>query len=111
MLAVSGTSGSARTPSGKILLTLPVEAMHERYGADRIHLGHELGTFEQDDEHVRAHFLDGRRAEGSVLVGADGLRSRVRSKLLADGAGCTVRGVPTPRRADHVVRGRRAARG
>ncbi|MFA9445329.1 FAD-dependent monooxygenase [Egicoccus sp. AB-alg6-2] len=104
-LAVPGTTGSARTPSGKVLLTLPAESLHVRYGApttgvmraevqrrlaerfgtDRIHLGRELVGFEQEDEHVRARFLDGSDVEGSVLVGADGLRSTVRSKLLADG--------------------------
>jgi 2-polyprenyl-6-methoxyphenol hydroxylase-like FAD-dependent oxidoreductase len=104
-LAVRGTSGSARNPSGKVLLTLPEEALHVRYGApttgvmraevqqrladrfgaDRIHLGHELVGFDRCDEHVRAHFRDGRSVEGSVLVGTDGVRSTVRSELLADG--------------------------
>lgn len=104
-LAVGRTSGSARTPSGRILITLTEEALHVRYGApttgimrtelqlrlaehfglDRIHLGQELVGFDQDDDQVRAHFADGGTAEGTILVGADGLRSVVRSGLLGDG--------------------------
>lgn len=103
--AVAGTSGSARTSSGRVLLELPEELLHhrydapttgimraqlqrllaERFGLDRIHLGHEVDRFTQDGDGVRAHFRDGGSAEGSVLVGADGLRSTVRRGLLGDG--------------------------
>jgi 2-polyprenyl-6-methoxyphenol hydroxylase-like FAD-dependent oxidoreductase len=104
-LAVEGTSGSARSPSGRVLLELPEELMHvrydapttgimraqlqsllaERFGVDRIHLGAEFDRFEQDGASVRAHFRGGASVEGVVLVGADGLRSAVRRGLLRDG--------------------------
>lgn len=104
-LAVPRTSGSARTSSGRVLLELPEELLHrrydapttgimradlqrllsERFGPDRIHLGHEFERFEQHAGGVRAHFRDGTSTEGSVLVGADGLRSTVRHGLLGDG--------------------------
>jgi 2-polyprenyl-6-methoxyphenol hydroxylase-like FAD-dependent oxidoreductase len=104
-LAVAGTSGSARTPSGRVLLELPEELLHGRYGApttgimraqlqrllaeafgpDRLHLGREFVRFEPVEGGVRAHLRDGGSVEGSVLVGADGLRSAVRAGLLGDG--------------------------
>lgn len=49
--------------------------------ADRIRLGHELVTFEQSGSKVRVHFANGSTAEHDALIGADGLRSRVRSQL------------------------------
>ena len=47
-------------------------------------LGAELSRIEVLPDGVRAHFSDGRRAEGALLVGADGFRSAVRHLLLGD---------------------------
>ena len=47
-------------------------------------LGAELSRIKTLPDGVRAHFSDGRQAEGALLVGADGLRSAVRRLLLGD---------------------------
>jgi 2-polyprenyl-6-methoxyphenol hydroxylase-like FAD-dependent oxidoreductase len=58
-------------------------AVVERLGAARVHTGHRLAGFTQDEAGVTADFVDadGRpvaRATGHVLIGADGLHSAVR---------------------------------
>ena len=42
--------------------------------------------YEQQGEAVRAVLADGSKIEGSALIGADGLFSRVRAQLVGDGA-------------------------
>lgn len=61
-------------------------AVRERIGAAHIHTAHRLVDFEQDRGGVSAEFAhpEGRplgRWRGDVLVGADGIHSRVRAKL------------------------------
>jgi len=51
-------------------------------GAERVHTGAKLLDFDDDGREVTVRFADGREERGDVLVGADGLRSVVRSKLL-----------------------------
>lgn len=48
---------------------------------DAIRLGERVESFEQDPAGVTLHLQSGRRAEGTVLVGADGIHSRVRQGL------------------------------
>jgi 2-polyprenyl-6-methoxyphenol hydroxylase-like FAD-dependent oxidoreductase len=72
------------------LQMLLMDTVKERLGADRIHLGHALSSFEQSEDKVTAHFL--RRSdpekpcevpsiEGDLIVAADGINSAVRSLL------------------------------
>jgi 2-polyprenyl-6-methoxyphenol hydroxylase-like FAD-dependent oxidoreductase len=61
-------------------------AVRARLGESRIHTGHRLGSFRQDDAGVTAYFFDRNgshrhTAHGDVLVGADGIHSFVRETL------------------------------
>jgi 2-polyprenyl-6-methoxyphenol hydroxylase-like FAD-dependent oxidoreductase len=47
----------------------------------QIRLGRELTHLEQSVSAVRAHFSDGSVAEHDAVIGADGIRSRVRAQL------------------------------
>jgi 2-polyprenyl-6-methoxyphenol hydroxylase-like FAD-dependent oxidoreductase len=51
---------------------------------DTLHLGHECIGVEQDPDGVTAHFADGISARGTMLIGADGLHSAVRSYLVGE---------------------------
>ena len=46
-----------------------------------LRLGHRLEAIESPDRHPVAIFANGARAEGDLLIGADGLKSRVRALL------------------------------
>ena len=59
------------------LLSALLEALPE----DRVRLGHELCGIEQDESRVRLFFSNGSTAEHDVLIGADGIRSQVRTEL------------------------------
>ncbi|MFL6336060.1 MAG: FAD-dependent monooxygenase [Pyrinomonadaceae bacterium] len=61
---------------GALLRALPPES---------IHLGQTFAGFFAEGEEVRARFEDGTEVGCDVLVGADGLHSRVRAQLLGDG--------------------------
>jgi 2-polyprenyl-6-methoxyphenol hydroxylase-like FAD-dependent oxidoreductase len=50
-------------------------------GEGTLRLGTEVGAFEQDESGVRVLLADGSRESADILVGADGLRSRVRARL------------------------------
>jgi 2-polyprenyl-6-methoxyphenol hydroxylase-like FAD-dependent oxidoreductase len=58
--------------------------MFEELGTDVVTLGAEVVGFEQDDSGVTVKLADGREERGSVLLGADGIRSAVRRRLLGD---------------------------
>jgi 2-polyprenyl-6-methoxyphenol hydroxylase-like FAD-dependent oxidoreductase len=53
-----------------------------QFPAAQYHSGHSLERIEQRDETVIACFAGGQCAEGELLVGADGLHSTVRARLL-----------------------------
>lgn len=61
---------------GALLHELPPES---------VHLGKTFAGFDTHGEEARARFEDGTEVACDVLVGADGLHSRVRAQLLEDG--------------------------
>jgi 2-polyprenyl-6-methoxyphenol hydroxylase-like FAD-dependent oxidoreductase len=65
---------------------LLLAAVRARLGESRIHVGHRLGSFTQDEGGVTVYFFNRNgshcaTARGDVLVGADGIHSQVRSQL------------------------------
>ena len=63
------------------LLGLLHRAFARRLGEARLHPGHRVVAATQHDASVTAHIAGGRRAEGDVLVGADGIHSAIRAQL------------------------------
>ena len=62
------------------------QAVRARLGESRIHIGHRLGAFQQDEAGVTGYFFDRHgthraTAHGDVLIGADGIHSLVRETL------------------------------
>jgi 2-polyprenyl-6-methoxyphenol hydroxylase-like FAD-dependent oxidoreductase len=98
-------AGSVRRPDGKVVsradlaavgetVGAPVVAIHratlqhllfDALGADAVETGREVAAYEAGPDGVRIVFRDGGEAEGSLLLGADGLRSAVRARMLGDG--------------------------
>ena len=64
-----------------------LDAVRERLGADSVLTGHQLTGWEETPAGVRASFLHRRTgekrddAEGSLLIGADGIHSAVRARF------------------------------
>jgi len=58
--------------------------LRDAFPAGSYHRGLALRSFEQTSRSVTAHFIDGSTVEADVLVGADGLRSTVRQRLLPE---------------------------
>jgi len=62
------------------------QAVIERLGPEKVHTGCRLGSFTQDEGGVTAYFFDRsgahvRTVRGDVMIGADGIHSKVRETL------------------------------
>ncbi|MCT7378289.1 flavin-dependent oxidoreductase [Chelativorans salis] len=60
---------------------LLLDAVRERLGADAVETGKLVEGFSQTDDNVTVRFADGNTHEADLLIGADGLRSKVREQL------------------------------
>jgi 2-polyprenyl-6-methoxyphenol hydroxylase-like FAD-dependent oxidoreductase len=60
-------------------------AMRRALGPDVVRLGAECTALEQDEDAVTVRLVGGGVERGAVVIGADGLHSRVRTVLLHDG--------------------------
>lgn len=59
------------------------KALFSHFDAERYHLGHEVTSFDQDDEGVSLHLADhSRSVRCDLLVAADGISSTARARLL-----------------------------
>ena len=101
--SVRRISGSIMNPEGKGLFAVPGDEVTRQLGAvavllraelmallaqvidpGHIHLGWTCVGFEQDDTGVTAVFENGETAKGDLLIGADGLKSVVRTELFGE---------------------------
>ncbi|KAL5334406.1 hypothetical protein BJX70DRAFT_405460 [Aspergillus crustosus] len=57
-------------------------ALLEHVPKDSIHLGKKLKLAEASENGVTLHFKDGTSAQGDILIGADGLKSKVRQSFI-----------------------------
>jgi 2-polyprenyl-6-methoxyphenol hydroxylase-like FAD-dependent oxidoreductase len=60
------------------------DSLKDVFPTERYHAGMTLARIEQDDEKVTACFASGERMDADLLIGADGLRSTVRTQLLPE---------------------------
>ncbi|WP_224249887.1 FAD-dependent monooxygenase [Hyalangium gracile] len=61
------------------------EVLQEALGSESLTLGLKVVGFREEPEGIVVRISDGSEVRGALLVGADGLRSTVRSQLLNDG--------------------------
>jgi 2-polyprenyl-6-methoxyphenol hydroxylase-like FAD-dependent oxidoreductase len=98
--AVSGTSDHflVRAGSGRILMDIPLghfevpalctrradllDALISALPNVNVRLNHHFDFFERGKRGVALHFAGGISAEHDIVIGADGIRSRLRSQLL-----------------------------
>lgn len=99
---------SVRDARGRVLLRAPVQghdapalcayrpdlvaALHSALPAGSSCYGKALAAIEADGTRARLQFEDGTGAEADIVVGADGLRSTVRTYVTADAVGPVYRG-------------------
>ena len=80
---------------GRVIAELPMRQILTAWGRlyrllkdvfpeGNYHFNKSLERVEQDDGRVTAHFSDGTRATGDLLIGADGIRSTVRAQFLPE---------------------------
>ena len=84
LLSAIAAPGQQATPSLCIHRADLLALLASQVPPDRLHLGKCFENLKDAGSRVIVRFSDGEEAEGDVLVGADGLFSRVRSVLFGD---------------------------
>lgn len=69
------------------------DTVRERLGEDAVRLSHAGQGFAQDADGVELHFANGDKAQGDVILGADGIHSRIRAQLFPQEQGLKWNGV------------------
>jgi 2-polyprenyl-6-methoxyphenol hydroxylase-like FAD-dependent oxidoreductase len=83
-LASDGLTGGNGVTVGVMHRAELLAALISHLNPGRIHLDHECTGFTQDAMGVEAQFANRKSSNGDLLIGADGLRSVVRSQLFGD---------------------------
>ncbi len=93
-----------RTPDGQLIVEMPVHMQAERYGTysyllyrpelqrilyekldpNTVVLGKKFLQLEQDPEKITSFFEDGETLDSGLLIGADGVHSRVRQYVMEE---------------------------
>jgi 2-polyprenyl-6-methoxyphenol hydroxylase-like FAD-dependent oxidoreductase len=100
-LGTPASAGEIRSWRGHVLASIPAAELEKKIGTSSaavhradlqallvrevedgtLRVGTEVEAFEQDESGVRVLFADGGQESADILIGADGLRSRVRAGL------------------------------
>jgi FAD-dependent urate hydroxylase len=83
-LAVEELCREVGQPTVGLLRSELQQVLLKALGPGGVHLGAACTDFQVEGEGVRVTFADGRQVSGDCLIGADGLRSAVRQKLLPE---------------------------
>ncbi len=94
------TANAIRRWNGDVLSAIDAQILRQKYGAstvavhrvdfmhallaktgDCVRFGKRLARYEQDADGIHVTFDDGTQASGDMLIGADGIHSRVRSQM------------------------------
>jgi 2-polyprenyl-6-methoxyphenol hydroxylase-like FAD-dependent oxidoreductase len=97
---VAGIQGALRNPAGEAIMAIPSDEFARQVGGlvvlhraellallerqldpQQLHLGRECIGLERDARNVTVRFQNGETATGDVLIGADGVRSAIRTEL------------------------------
>lgn len=100
--SIAGVQGGLRNPNGDVLVAIPADELTKRLGAvaimhraellgllaqhvdaERLHLGRTCVGFDQKTDGIMARFDNGETVHADGLVGADGLRSVIRTELFS----------------------------
>ena len=83
-LAVDALCRELGQPTVGVLRSELQQVLLRALGPDVVHLGAACTGFDVEDGGVRVTFADGQQVRGDCLIGADGLHSAVRQRLLPE---------------------------